>query len=102
MRHARSTTEMEKVRQGTILPSDRGETVIIKAGRLHPDGDGSFAWRVVVHTLPGNDLHPFAVHDLHYDDEASSTGRRPWVFGSGAYCQTIEDALAAFHARAGV
>jgi hypothetical protein len=97
MRHPESTQHMQGVRAGSVLPDVDGPAVILKAGKLHPDADGTYAWRVVVHTVPGNTLHPFAVSDLHYDDETASG--RPWVFGFGSAYATPEAALDAFKAR---
>jgi hypothetical protein len=96
MKHPKSTEMMRGVRVLSVISYPTGETTILKIGPVHPDGDGSFAWAEVIHTLPHNEIHPFATHMLIYDDEA---GR--FAFSHGDYFETVDGALADFKHRTG-
>jgi hypothetical protein len=87
---------MRGVRVLSVLHYAGGETTILKVGPIRPDEDGSFAWAEVVHTLPNNEIHPFATHMLIYNDEA---GR--FMFRHGDYFKTIDAALVDFKRRTG-
>lgn len=102
--HQHSQTRVEQLKAGAILPSEAGPTAILKVGRVHDAGRGSYAWRHVIRTLSHNDFHPFVVHRAIFQDdeplqEAPLAGR--WTFEVGDYCETIEQALEAFERREG-
>jgi hypothetical protein len=102
--HERSQQQVDQLQVGQQLPTPDGPTTLLKLGRVHPAGPGSYAWREAIRTLPGNDVHPFVVHRVVFQDdeplqESPLDGR--WVFDVGDYCQTIEQALTAFERREG-
>ena len=95
--HARSTKVMSELTEGTTVPYHGLDSLLLAMGPLHPGTTGMFANREVIHHLPANDFHPWAVHNLCWDDEANR-----FVFGSGDYCAEIETALEMFKARTGL
>ena len=95
MKHPESTTRVLELSPGFVLSADDGP-VVLATGPLHPDGEGSFAYRVCMLIMPGKDFQPFTVHNVFYDDE-----RERWGLQTGDYAQTIEEAAAYFTARTG-
>jgi hypothetical protein len=85
---------------GTRLPFVGGDTLILAIGPVHAGTVGSYAWARVLH-FTGEPDNPFAVHALHYNDEARLGHERVWCFNSGDYCPSLEVALEVFKARVG-
>lgn len=92
--HDRSTMVMRELREGQTVPYHGVDSLLIAMGPIDPGTEGMFANAEVIHHLPTNDFHPWAVHNLCFDDESNR-----FVYGSGDYCQTIEEALSAFGRR---
>lgn len=102
--HEQSQKMVEALRPGQEIPTAGGTTTILKTGRVRDASSGSYAYRVVIRTLPDNDFHPFVVHTAIFQDdeplqEAPLAGR--WVFEQGDYARTLEEALEAFARREG-
>ena len=92
MRHPESTAKVETLVPGMQL---EGGPIVIEAGPVHPDGEGSFAWRVCILLIAdSNPFHPFTVHNVYYDDE-----REHWQLQTGNYARDITEALEYFGAR---
>lgn len=93
MRHPVSTDKVSALKPGDQLD---GGAVVLETGRIHPDGEGSFAWRVCALIIPDKEYQPFVVWNVYYDDE-----RERWSCESGDYAMTISGALERFAARTG-
>jgi hypothetical protein len=92
-RHPKSTEMVKSLHLGVIIDG----STILSYGPVHEDNDGSYAWRIVLRTLPSNELHPFVVHNMIYDDDLNL-----WRFGQGDYAETLEEGLDFFYKRIGV
>lgn len=97
MRHPRSHNKIKRLEVGDRFstPGLHGATVLAK-GPVHPDEEGSYAWAYVLHTNPGNDYHPFAVHAVAYNDDQNL-----WQSAGGDYCPDLTTGLEVFEARTG-
>jgi hypothetical protein len=95
--HDQSTMVMRELTVGTTVPFQGLDSLLLAMGPLRPGTEGMFANREVIHHLPANDYHPWAVHNLCFDDEVNR-----FAFGSGDYCADIQTALEIFLRRAGL
>jgi hypothetical protein len=95
--HDASTMVMRELTVGTTVPYHGLDSLLLAIGPLHEGTEGMFANAEVIHHLPANDFHPWAVHNLCWDDEYNR-----FVFGSGDYCEDVETAVEMFKGRAGV
>jgi len=64
-----------------------------------PSRDCTYETFTVVRPTAKGEYDKYQVHNAYYNDEAKP---KVWVYSSGDYCKTLEEALASFAKRSGL